>query len=566
MRLINVSPLQLEYFIDQEHAPPYAILSHTWGEGEVSTQDFTSSDRAATAKLRGFRKIELACQQAQLDGFTHAWVDTCCIDKTSSAELTEAINSMYEWYRASPVCYAFLEDLATDDPVLEGDETQRPAAAFARSRWFTRGWTLQELIAPKTVRFYDQTWALRGTKESLAPVISVITGIEERVLRGDIDIETLPVARRMAWAAHRTTTRVEDMAYCLLGIFNVNMPMLYGERERAFIRLQEEIMRESNDTSLFAWRAAPDGQAFRGILAQSPSEFANAAGIEHSSDARFDTEFSITNKGIRMNTNLWNADGKPIFPLKCRLGSKTLAIHLHQHGAGVYARAMPELLLAGSRNEKTWKAQGITGAVAHMTPLWISKTVSYSVSASISVSHRYGIRLRHGFSFSEYLGATAGSADRPGAKTRVAWVHPSDHWDSSRELFLTRGGEDFTGEATLSGADLENALVLVGIKDGEPWVSFLDIVENGHLIPDASKSIWNLDHLGTIGSELRQTKHKDFQLEISKAVVDGEVVYCVDLTERPSQVEELASGRGGLGKKVNQVDTPIRGLERKSPF
>ena len=106
MRLINVSTLQLEYFIDQEHAPPYAILSHTWGEGEVSTQDFMSPSRAATEKLRGFPKIHLTCRQAQLDALTHAWVDTCCIDKTSSAELTEAINSMYEWYQKSTVCYS----------------------------------------------------------------------------------------------------------------------------------------------------------------------------------------------------------------------------------------------------------------------------------------------------------------------------------------------------------------------------------------------------------------------------------------------------------------------------
>ena len=163
--------------------------------------------------------------------------DLCCIDKTSSAELSEAINSMYRWYQESGVCYAYLADV--------------PPNAFSKSRWFTRGWTLQELIAPSTVIFLDQKWQEIGTKSSLQRVISEITGIPTDILLGG-DLEDASIAQRMSWASKRETTRVEDAAYCLMGIFSIHMPMLYGEGERAFIRLQEEIMRVSDDHSLFA--------------------------------------------------------------------------------------------------------------------------------------------------------------------------------------------------------------------------------------------------------------------------------------------------------------------------
>ncbi|KAL2759798.1 hypothetical protein ACRALDRAFT_2077213, partial [Sodiomyces alcalophilus JCM 7366] len=304
MHLINVSTVQLDWFLDVDQAPPYAILSHTWGEGEVTFQDFTSPDRDGARAKTGFRKIELACQQAARDGLTHAWVDTCCIDKTSSAELTEAINSMFTWYQKSAICYAFLTDVTACDPFFaEADDDPDPSSAvssaLSRTRWVTRGWTLQELIAPRALRFYDVAWTPRGTKAGLSASIARITHIEEAVLRGERPLDSVPLAHRMAWAAGRKTTRVEDMAYCLLGIFGVNMPLLYGEGERAFVRLQEEIMRESSDTSLFAWRAAPAGPRFRGILAASPAEFAGAAELEADLDPAMDEEFAVTNKGVR---------------------------------------------------------------------------------------------------------------------------------------------------------------------------------------------------------------------------------------------------------------------------
>lgn len=547
MRLINVTTLQLEWFADEEYAPPYAILSHTWGEGEVTVQAFMSPGRE---ELPGWRKIELTCRQAELDKLDYTWVDTCCIDKTSSAELTEAINSMYEWYRKADVCYTFLLDLAPDDPIVEEDErgASKPSAAFAGSRWFTRGWTLQELIAPKTVRFYDSAWKLRGTKDSLAPLIATITGIEEPVLRGTTDISTLPIARRMAWAAGRTTTRAEDMAYCLLGIFDVNMPMMYGERRKAFIRLQEAIMHESNDTSLFAWQARPGGLAFRGMLAESPAEFGDAGGVEHGIDTRFDTEFSITNKGIKMNINTWkNAEGKQIFPLKCRLGGKPVAIALHQHGAGVYARATPNSLLVQSDHEE-WTIQGVAVAYGQVPPVYFSKTVSPALALSLGQNHKHSIRLRKGFCFSDQL-STNKIEGQGKDSVKVTWVHPIDQWDSERRLFLTGGGGEFTGLAMPSGGDMDTTLLVVGIRGGKPWAEFVDLM---FVATDKPGAMYDLGYLDRVAKEQGTSFAKGFQLGVASDVVNGEVVFCVDVT-RASQEKGLASRPGRAGGRNRRL-------------
>lgn len=169
----------------------------------------------------------------------------CCIDKRSSSELSEAINSMYKWYRNSAVCYAFLGDV--DPPSrLRVNRDQ-----FKNSRWFTRGWTLQELLAPLDLRFYSHDWSLLGDREKLADLVTEVTGIERRfVLYGPTGASA---AKKMSWAALRKTTRTEDIAYCLMGLFGINMPLLYGEAEKAFIRLQQEVARATGDHSIFAW-------------------------------------------------------------------------------------------------------------------------------------------------------------------------------------------------------------------------------------------------------------------------------------------------------------------------
>ena len=191
----------------------------------------------------------MACQVARDAGYRYIWIDSCCIDKTSSSELSQAINSMYAWYGASRVCYAYLADVPPgDDPEYEG-------SVFRESRWFTRGWTLQELIAPVDVVFLSADWQTIGSKHYLGDVLEETTGIDQDALLHATELDKFSVAQRFSWASKRTTERVEDQAYSLMGIFDINMPTLYGEGERALRRLQEEIVRRTPDQSIFAWGA-----------------------------------------------------------------------------------------------------------------------------------------------------------------------------------------------------------------------------------------------------------------------------------------------------------------------
>ena len=201
----------------------------------------------------GFAKIQGVCDQALRDELEYVWVDTNCIDKTSSAELSEAINSMFAWYRDASRCYVYLADTPETAARLSGDGKVDKDDPFRRSKWFTRGWTLQELLGPQNVVFFSVNWIQIGTKIELKTTLSQITGIEAKYLTGSIPIWLASVAKRMSWMSKRVTTRIEDIAYCMLGIFDINMPLLYGEGPRAFLRLQEEIVKATDDQSLFCW-------------------------------------------------------------------------------------------------------------------------------------------------------------------------------------------------------------------------------------------------------------------------------------------------------------------------
>ncbi|KAK3389956.1 heterokaryon incompatibility protein-domain-containing protein, partial [Podospora didyma] len=278
----------------------YAILSHTWEDGEVTFQDI--KDPAVASQKAGWVKIVQTCRLAKGQGFDRVWIDTCCIDKSSSAELSEAINSMFQWYKNADVCYVWLSDLprAPDGPNSQASQNQLERD-LPRCRWFTRGWTLQELIAPRNIKFYDRGWVMRGTKLTLVAQLADITNIAFLLLYNMSELYEYPVARRMSWAAKRQTTRLEDAAYCLLGIFEVNMPMIYGEGERAFQRLQEAIALSSNDMSLFAWSGGPGAaMPFHGIIARSPSQFAQCTKIVNNYEPlHYDSRsFAITNRGV----------------------------------------------------------------------------------------------------------------------------------------------------------------------------------------------------------------------------------------------------------------------------
>ncbi|KAI0814269.1 heterokaryon incompatibility protein-domain-containing protein [Xylaria sp. FL0064] len=300
MRLMNAHTRQIHNFISSDDSVDFAILSHTWGSDEVTLQDWQSLSTAELELKEGYRKIDHCCKQAANDGYDWVWIDTCCIDKTSSAELSEAINSMFRWYQDAALCYAHLQDVSddvTEDALLP---------ALTESRWFTRGWTLQELLAPTDVVFFSKNWQRLATKLNSVEILSTITGIEKAYLEG-APLEDASTAKKISWASTRKTTRIEDVAYCLLGIFDVNMPLIYGEGKKAFRRLQEEIMKaKPEDHTLFAWGdivekmsdipyiiadrqeaaemeipwdASKVTQPLLGLLAESPADFKSSGGF-----------------------------------------------------------------------------------------------------------------------------------------------------------------------------------------------------------------------------------------------------------------------------------------------
>ncbi|KAJ4369186.1 hypothetical protein N0V83_006271 [Neocucurbitaria cava] len=244
MRLLQLRGEDEFSLVDyHKNLPPYAILSHTWGaDNEEVTFNDVTEDIGRAKNKEGYRKLIFCSKRAVLDGLRFFWIDTCCIDKSSSQELTEAINSMFQWYQNAERCYVYLSDVGYSG---SGD-TRAWEPAFKKSRWFTRGWTLQELIAPASVEFFSYEGQFLDTRHRLAQAIHDITGISVQALEGKA-LFNFSVDERMSWALKRETTREEDGAYCLLGIFNVYIPLIYGEgRENAFSRLEERIRKPPN--------------------------------------------------------------------------------------------------------------------------------------------------------------------------------------------------------------------------------------------------------------------------------------------------------------------------------
>ena len=302
MRLLQTKTLQFSEFFDS-HIPRYAILSHRWGDHEVS---FNGMRKGTAPPGSGMIKIENFCRLAAARGFEWAWIDTCCIDKRSSAELSEAINAMFKWYKHSGECYVYLSDVEYPSQELS-EGWPSLSAKFRKSSWFTRGWTLQELLAPRKSKivFFDANWNKIGSLPQLVKDVSKITGIEQSYM-GFKQSRTptgwtsgvASVAKRMSWASRRQTSREEDMAYCLLGLFDVNMSLLYGEgAKRAFYRLQIEIMKKMDDESLFAWTS---DQNMSGMLAASPSSFAHSGDISRGWKGTRQP-YSMTNKGLEFS-------------------------------------------------------------------------------------------------------------------------------------------------------------------------------------------------------------------------------------------------------------------------
>lgn len=221
---------------------PYAILSHTWGadEDEVTFGDLKNGQEQSKA---GYAKLRFCARQAKNDGLQYFWVDTCCIDKANLTELDEAIRSMFRWYQEAFSCYVYLTDVSSCVKPERMNHTF--ISGLHESRWFTRGWTLQELLAPKSVQFFSREERLLGTKSSLEQRIHEITRIPLGALQG-VPLSQFPPEERLRWTEHRETKKVEDKAYCLLGIFGVSMSLRYGEGDEALKRLKEKISKANN--------------------------------------------------------------------------------------------------------------------------------------------------------------------------------------------------------------------------------------------------------------------------------------------------------------------------------
>ncbi|KAI0020520.1 heterokaryon incompatibility protein-domain-containing protein [Xylariomycetidae sp. FL0641] len=377
MRLLSTITLKLKEFIGTEK-PRYAILSHTWGKGEILYLDITGS--TDWRQKKGAFKVLKSCKIAKAKGYEYIWIDTCCINKDSSAELSEAINSMFKWYQESEVCLAYLIDVFGPDRNSSG----------ARA-----GWTLQELVAPSDVEFYDEDWTCFGTKSRLSAEIAGETGIAEIVLRHRHRrgvrsvLRTFSTASIMSWAWRRETTRPEDIAYCLLGLFDVNLPLLYGEgEEKAFSRLQKEIIQTSNDQSILAWRGLHDGRSgyFPG-LAESIDFFADGNSIlldrtaghtgaitQPDPQAQLPSMAVIGNevKAPMLLINLQRERDSPhpaphavLAVLDCSIASKPLArlaikLHRYDSHSSKYYRASPKLYTIDPdfpHNETEWEPE-----------------------------------------------------------------------------------------------------------------------------------------------------------------------------------------------------------------
>ncbi|KAI5369236.1 putative heterokaryon incompatibility [Septoria linicola] len=340
--------LKLETFNDERKLPKYAILSHVWlaAEEEVTYQD-VKLDIMKLRKREGWAKLDYTRKHAQQDGYQYCWIDTCCIDKSSSAELTEAINSMYRWYSVAETCYVYLADMPSRrraeifvqeseeeiqifrsepftgsidlnfreqrglmlglvDPAttsaLNEEEHAWDWEALGRCIWFTRGWTLQEMIAPLNVEFYSASWGHIG------PLAALVTRLAD-------------MTERMSWASSRVTTKIEDQAYSPLGIFDLNLPIIYGEGAKAFQRLQTEIIRAYSDQTIFAWLALassgedvlaidfagppPPKQKFLKLLAESPGAFKGCSRVvsvqRESDDPGTSRNHDLTDNGVRFN-------------------------------------------------------------------------------------------------------------------------------------------------------------------------------------------------------------------------------------------------------------------------
>ncbi|KPM43048.1 hypothetical protein AK830_g3522 [Neonectria ditissima] len=282
MWLVNTVTFNLHQYDPTARNPPYATLSHSSQGQGPNFRDLCNSDSwnlSAISHLPGIDTIFKACSKARTLGLGMLWADSVCVDRSSTADISEAVNSQFQICKNAQVCLVYLSDVnAHETPEDAGEAPDalgnipNPARYIEHSEWIKGVWMLQELIGSKQLQFYDNRWNYIGSKKSLLPFFSSALRIDAAVLENSECLPDFSIGRRMSWAAQLSASRPEDVAYSLLGIFGVSMTIIYGEGHRAFHRLQEEILRDTNDATLFAWQSTGT-QKYRGLLANSPSEF-----------------------------------------------------------------------------------------------------------------------------------------------------------------------------------------------------------------------------------------------------------------------------------------------------
>ncbi|PVH86937.1 HET-domain-containing protein [Cadophora sp. DSE1049] len=526
MRLLRTTNFELEEFIGA--CPAYAILSHRWQDDEISLQDMVHGKGADKA---GYSKIEMCCREATKQGLNYAWIDTCCIDKTSSAELTEAINSMYQWYQDAKVCFVYLFDV--DESEVDAQNAKEPdSSQFSHSSWWTRGWTLQELIAPPIVEFYNSAWKFLGSKHDLIDLITTITGIHNKMLVG-AHPDSFSVAQRMSWASKRTTTRVEDISYSLLGIFGVNMPMLYGEGERAFIRLQEEIMKHSNDHSLFAWSVEDEG--YRGLLARSPASFQHTYDVVPSINRLSHVPYFVTNFGLSITLAFvpWAMDIYFV-ALDCEREDK------YDSRIGIYLKLLPEkdqaarISLEGS-DFKNFEVRNFP--LVHLRQIYVRQQV-WVITPQPDRLYGFWIRtLPLMIMFAKGSSFAATDCNQPIYRKEV--LSRNVWYERERFLKLETGEHGTAGRIWYESADkLRYTVFKIGFDDGfnpvclcstqgvEESLRDLPVSDNKWLQYPVGRKDGYLQGDRFMG--LRETVHL-VTVSISKEVVGGQRMWVVDI-------------------------------------
>ncbi|KAI1091081.1 heterokaryon incompatibility protein-domain-containing protein [Rostrohypoxylon terebratum] len=423
--------------------PQYAILSHTWisPRDEITYQDFKRRKDDidyGLYKQKGWTKFKKYCDRAAKDGWDWAWMDTCCIDKTNPADTQEAINAMFRWYQNAGICYAYLEDvdaneasgtdtgfplnwdldnIASKDNIADSDSSIHKALGppLIKAKWFTRGWTLQELLAPPYLVFVDRAWRRIGTRESWAKEIKTASSIEARYLTdfSPTDFVSCSIAKRLSWASRRETTIEEDETYSLLGLFGISLPLIYGEgRWRAFNRLQRELIIVYNDDSIFAWKAVPssnlhlgsqwkDSDLRSGILAPSIREYWDASDIN--AFGLFGYSFNLTNRGLEINAKRWKCRKDPTkfcISLACGLeASNRISIPLKLTD-GFYDRIHVERLDNTENIDENWLEERGTGPTiirsSNHSKLNTSSLFALDYPRQITVGGKYFIEFEEG--------------------------------------------------------------------------------------------------------------------------------------------------------------------------